>query len=320
MPVFNVNNNCSTGSTAIVLARQAIEAGAARCVLVVGFEQMQRNPSGTPYGDRPHPIARHAEMVARLQGQSDAPFAAQMFGGAAREYQRTRGVESKTFAKIAEKARRHAAHNPHAVYRDAMSVDEVMASRPIFEPLTKLMCCPPTSGAAAVVLTSDEFARKRDATRPVYIAAQAMTTDTASSFGDSLIQMVGYDMARAAAERVYEQAGLGPRDVDVVELHDCFASNELMSYEALGLCRLGEAEKLVCDGDNTYGGRWVINPSGGLLSKGHPLGATGVAQCVELVWQLRGEAAERQVSGARVALQHNLGLGGACVVTLYRRA
>ena len=131
--------------------------------------------------------------------------------------------------------------------------------------------------------------------------------------------MVGFDMAKAAAKQAYEKAGLGPDDIDVVELHDCFTANELLTYEALGLCKEGEAEKFINDGDNTYGGAFVTNPSGGLLSKGHPLGATGLAQCTELVWQLRGTAEQRQVEGAKVALQHNLGLGGACVVTVYRR-
>jgi len=134
-----------------------------------------------------------------------------------------------------------------------------------------------------------------------------------------MIKMVGYDMAKAAAAKVYAQAGIGPDDVDVVELHDCFTANELLSYEALGLCKEGEAEKFIWDGDNTYGGKFVTNSSGGLRSKGHPLGATGLAQCTELVWHLRGQAEARQVEGARIALQHNLGLGGACVVTMYRR-
>jgi acetyl-CoA acetyltransferase len=131
--------------------------------------------------------------------------------------------------------------------------------------------------------------------------------------------MVGYDMAVGAARKVYEQSGIGPDSVDVVELHDCFTANEILTYEALGLCKEGEAEKFIWDGQNTYGGKFVTNPSGGLLSKGHPLGATGLAQCTELVWQLRGQAEQRQVANARVALQHNLGLGGACVVTMYRR-
>jgi acetyl-CoA acetyltransferase len=147
-----------------------------------------------------------------------------------------------------------------------------------------------------------------------------MTTDTPSTFdsGD-MRKVVGYDMARAAAAQVYEAAGIGPEALDVVELHDCFTANELISYEALQLTPEGTAEQFIVDGDNTYGGRLVTNPSGGLLSKGHPLGATGLAQCTELVWQLRGQAEQRQVEGARLALQHNLGLGGACVVTLYER-
>lgn len=150
--------------------------------------------------------------------------------------------------------------------------------------------------------------------------AQAITTDPAGVIeSKNPIQLVGWDMARAAAQQAYEQAGIGPQDIDVVELHDCFAHNELISYEALGLCGEGEGEKFVLDGDNTYGGKYVTNPSGGLLSKGHPLGATGLAQCYELTLQLRGQARERQVNGARIALQHNLGLGGACVVTVYQK-
>jgi acetyl-CoA acetyltransferase len=153
----------------------------------------------------------------------------------------------------------------------------------------------------------------------VTIAAQAMTTDTPTTFesGD-MMRLVGYDMSQAAARQVYARAGIGPEDLDVVELHDCFAHNELITYEALGLCPEGGAAKFIADGDNTYGGQVVTNPSGGLLSKGHPLGATGLAQCYELTHQLRGSAEARQVEGARIALQHNLGLGGACVVTLYR--
>jgi acetyl-CoA acetyltransferase len=146
-----------------------------------------------------------------------------------------------------------------------------------------------------------------------------MRTDYESSFGDSMIKMVGFDMAKNAAQAVYEESGIGPEDVDVIELHDCFTTNEVLTYEALGLCGEGEAEKFIEDGDNTYGGKFVTNPSGGLLSKGHPLGATGLAQCTELVWHLRGQAEDRQVEGARIALQHNLGLGGAAVVTMYRR-
>ncbi|MCK6551487.1 lipid-transfer protein [Myxococcota bacterium] len=318
IPVFNVNNNCSTGSTAIMLGRQAIEAGA-DCVLVVGFEQMEKGALGSKYTDRTNPIEQHFGVMARVQGVNQAPPAAQMFGGAGREYRWRYGTKRETFAKISEKARKHAAKNPFALFVDPVTVDDVLAAPEVFDPLTRLQCCPPTCGAAAVVLASADFAAKHGHTSPVYIAAQSMKTDFGSSFGDSMIKMVGFDMSAAAAKETYERAGLGPEDVDVVELHDCFTANELLTYEALGLAKEGEAEKLIWDGDNTFGGKWVTNPSGGLLSKGHPLGATGVAQCVELVWQLRGTAGARQVEGAKVALQHNLGLGGACVVTAYRK-
>ncbi len=189
-----------------------------------------------------------------------------------------------------------------------------------FGPLTRFQCCPPTCGSAAAIVCSDDFAKKKGITNPVYIAGQSMITDFSSSFEDkSALKIVGYDMTSAAAKDVYEQAGIGPDDVDVVELHDCFTANELISYEGLGLTPEGTAEKFIEEGDNTYGGKVVTNPSGGLLSKGHPLGATGLAQCAELVWQLRGEAGVRQVEGAKVALQHNIGLGGAAVVAMYRK-
>lgn len=320
IPVFNVNNNCSTGSSALFLARQAVEGGLAECVLVVGFEQMERGALASKWSDRANPLEGFVTLMSRVQGFNDAPPAAQMFGGAGREYRWKYGTKRETFAKVAEKARKHAAKNPYALFNDPLTVEEILASPEVFDPLTRYQCCPPTCGAAAAVLCSDEFAKKHGISRPVYIAAQAMTTDYPSTFEeDSMIKMVGFDMAKKAAEKVYQQSGLGPEDVDVVELHDCFTANEILTYEALGLCKEGEAEKLIWDGDNTFGGKWVTNPSGGLLSKGHPLGATGLAQCTELVWQLRGQADQRQVPEASVALQHNLGLGGACVVTMYRR-
>jgi sterol carrier protein 2 len=319
IPVFNVNNNCSTGSTALMLARQAVEGGLAECVLAVGFEQMQKGALEAKWSDRTNPLDKHVGTMNDQQGFNQAPAAAQMFGGAGREYRWKYGTRRETFAKVSVKARQHASRNPLALFPETLSLEEVMNSPEVFDPLTRYQCCPPTCGAAAAILCSDEFARKVGASNPVYIAAQAMTTDYASSFQDSMIKMVGFDMAKAAAQQVYERSGLGPQDVQVIELHDCFTANEVLTYEALGLCPEGGAEKLIEDGDNTYGGRWVTNPSGGLLSKGHPLGATGLAQCTELVWQLRGTADKRQVPGAKVALQHNLGLGGACVVTMYRR-
>jgi len=319
IPIYNVNNNCSTGSTALMLARQAIEGGLAECVIAVGFEKMEKGALGSKYTDRVTPLVQHMQVMNDVQGFVPAPPAAQMFGGAGNEYAQAYGTKPETFARISVKARKHAAKNPFAIFTDELSLDDVMSAPQVFGPLTRYQCCPPTCGAAAAVLCSEDFAKKHGKSDLVHIVGQAMTTDFESSFGpQSMVKMVGFDMAQKAAERVYEQAGIGPEDVDVVELHDCFTANELLTYEALGLCAVGDAEKFIEDGDNTYGGKYVTNPSGGLLSKGHPLGATGLAQCTELVWQLRGQAAQRQVDGARVALQHNLGLGGACVVTMYR--
>jgi len=320
IPIINVNNNCSTGSTALYLARQAIESGAVDCVLAVGFEQMPPGALSAGWNDRRSPFAIFDEVSERVQGASEAPMAARYFGGAGREHMERFGTSQVTFAKISVKSRAHAANNPYAVFRDAVTVEQVMASPLIYDPLTRLMCCPPTCGAAAAVICSPEFAARHGIDPSIVIRAQAMTTDTPSSFdsGD-LRRLVGYDMTVAAATQVYESAGIGPEEIKVVELHDCFATNELLSYEALGLTPEGTGERFVADGDNTYGGRVVTNPSGGLLSKGHPLGATGLAQCAELVWQLRGTAGARQVDDVTLALQHNIGLGGAAVVTLYEK-
>jgi sterol carrier protein 2 len=319
IPVFNVNNNCSTGSTALMLAYQAVGAGVSECALALGFEKMEKGSLGTKYGDRTNPLDKHVQVMMDIQGFAPAPPAAQMFGGAGREHMQRYGTTARQLAKVASKNRGHAVDNERSQFRQAATVDEVLASPMIFAPLTKFQCCPTTDGAAAAVLCSEEFARRHGATDPVTIEAMALVTDTAGSFERSMIKMVGADMTAAAAKTVYEESGLGPDQIDVIELHDCFTANELITYEGLGLCKEGEAGKLIEDDDTTYGGAWVVNPSGGLLSKGHPLGATGLAQCFELNQQLRGQCGSRQVDGARVALQHNLGLGGACVVTMYRR-
>jgi acetyl-CoA acyltransferase len=320
VPVVNVNNNCSTGSSALFLARQAVASGAADCVLAFGFEQMQRGALTAHWTDRPSAFARFEDVLAST-GDDDTgvPMAPRYFGAAGAAYCDRYGMDPAVFAQIAVKARRHAAHNPYAVFTDRVTVEEVLASPRIHGPLTRLQCCPPTCGAAAALLVSTEFAARHGLRAQVAVAAQAMTTDTPDSFAGDPIDLVGYRMSRAAARQVYEQAGVAPEDVRVVELHDCFTTNELLSYEALGLTPEGTAEKFVADGDNTYGGRVVTNPSGGLLSKGHPLGATGLAQCAELTWQLRGTAGPRQVEDVTVALQHNIGLGGAAVVTLYEK-
>jgi acetyl-CoA acetyltransferase len=321
VPVFNVNNNCATGSTALFLARQAVASGAVECALAVGFEQMKAGALGTVFDDRPSPFDRFDAQADALLKVDDVPLALRYFGGAGLTHMQQYGTRLSTFAKIRAKASRHAANNPLALFRKVVTEDEVLAS-PVMWPgvMTRLMTCPPTCGGAAAIVCSDAFAQRHGLDRSVRIRAQAMTTDKQSTFdANDMRQLVGFDMTRDAATQVYSQAGIGPQDLDVVELHDCFAHNELLTYEALGLCGEGNAEKFVLDGDNTYGGRYVTNPSGGLLCKGHPLGATGLAQCTELVQQLRGQADRRQVKGARLALQHNLGLGGACVVTLYER-
>jgi acetyl-CoA acetyltransferase len=322
LPIVNVNNNCSTGSTALFLARQAIESGASDCVLALGFEQMRRGALGTVFDDRPSPFEDFDREAEALVGMPELPLALRYFGGAGLAHMKKYGTPLEAFASVRAKASRHASRNPLALLRDELTVDDVLNSPALWPGvLTRLMACPPTCGAAAAVLVSDNYAQRHGLRRDVRIRAQAMTTDRLDSFtSHDMMMLVGYGMSHAAAHRVYELSGVGPDDLDVVELHDCFAHNELISYEALGLCDEGEAAAFIAAGDNTYGGRVVTNPSGGLLSKGHPLGATGLAQCYELTQQLRGSAAERQVDGARLALQHNLGLGGACVVTLYERA
>jgi acetyl-CoA acetyltransferase len=320
VPVYNVNNNCSTGSTALFMGYQAIGSGLNECVLALGFEKMERGSLGAKYSDRTHPMDRHIQVMMDKQGFENAPAAAQMFGGAGREHMERYGTTKEQLAKVAVKNRRHAVKNERSQFRVASSLEEVLAAPLVFDPLTKFQCCPTSDGSAAAVLCSEEFAKKLGITNPVTIEGMAMTTDFPTTFDPpSLIKMVGQDLTTAGAKQVYEQAGLGPDDIDVIELHDCFTPNELITYEGLGLCGEGEAGRLIDEDQTTYGGKWVVNPSGGLLSKGHPLGATGLAQCFELNQQLRGLSGERQVEGARVALQHNLGLGGACVIGMYRR-
>ncbi|MFF2463892.1 lipid-transfer protein [Streptomyces mirabilis] len=325
VPVYNVNNNCATGSSALMLARQFVEGGAADCVLALGFEKMKRGAlgGGADGGDfSTSPVARHYGVMAARHGFEMSPPTAQIFGDAAREHMEKYGTTEAQLAAVGAKNHRHSANNPYAQFQDVYGVDEILAARVVHRPLTKLQCSPTSDGAAAAVVVSERFLERHEPARqPVEIVAQAMTTDTEESFASgSCVDVVGQPMSREAARQVYERSGLGIDDVDVVELHDCFSINELLTYEALGMCEEGESGELVESGATTYGGRWVVNPSGGLISKGHPLGATGIAQVAELVWQLRGEAGPRQVSGARVGLAHNIGLGGAAVVTLLRAA
>jgi sterol carrier protein 2 len=321
VPIVNVNNNCSSGSTALFLARQAVQSGMVDCALAVGFEQMQPGALGEIWRDRPSALGRFNQSADDIVGETQIPLTLRFFGGAGREYMERYDAPLELFAKVRAKASRHASANPLALFRKVVSAEDVLASQVIWPGvLTRLMACPPTCGGAAAVVVSEAYARKHGLRSDVRIKAQAMTTDRAGTFADrSMINLVGAEMARDAARAVYAEAGVAPEDIDVCELHDCFAQNEVFTYEALGFCGEGESAKFVDDGDNTYGGRVVANPSGGLLSKGHPLGATGLAQCYELTHQLRGTAEARQVEGAQLALQHNLGLGGAAVVTLYEK-
>jgi acetyl-CoA acetyltransferase len=320
IPAVNVNNNCSTGSSALWMARNFIRGGIADCTLALGFEKMEKGSLGIKYEDRTTPMDRHVMAMIEKRGFAPAPPAAQMFGNAGREHMEKYGTKAESFARIGEKNHRHSVNNPYSQFRDEYTLEDILAAPMVHDPLTKLQCCPTSDGGAAAVLASERFVREHGLEdQAIEIVGQAMTTDFPSTFEGSDIKLVGQDMTRAAADKVYEESGLGPDDVDVIELHDCFSANELVTYEGLGLCGEGEGGELIDSGAVTYGGNWVVNPSGGLISKGHPLGATGLAQCSELTWQLRGQADKRQVDGAEVALQHNLGLGGAAVVTMYRR-
>ena len=321
VPIYNVNNNCSTGSTALFMAKQLVEGGIVDCAMALGFEKMEKGSLGIKYTDRTVPLDKHMKLMVELRGFAQAPPAPQMFGNAGREHMERYGTRPETFAKIGWKNHKHSVNNPYSQFQDEYSLEDILAAPMVYEPLTKLQCCPTSDGAAAAILASEGFvARHGLAARAVEIAGMAMATDLPSTFDEkSCIKMVGFDMSRKAARKAYEQSGLGPEDAQVVELHDCFSANELITYEALGLAEEGKGGELVDSGATTYGGRWVVNPSGGLISKGHPLGATGLAQCAELNWQLRGRAEKRQVSGARVAIQHNIGLGGAAVVAVYRK-
>ena len=320
IPIYNVNNNCSTGSTALFMAKQFIEGGLADCVMALGFEKMEKGSLGMKYTDRTIALDKHFQVMVDRHGFAQAPAAPQMFGNAGLEHNERYGTTPEHFAKIGWKNHKHSVNNPYSQFQDEYSLEDIKNAPQVFGPLTKLQCCPTSDGSGAAILANEDFVRKHGLQdRAIEIAGMAMTTDFPSSYEGSMIKMVGADMTQAAAQKVYEQSGMGPENVDVVELHDCFSCNELITYEALGRCPEGKAGEFVDSGAQTYGGQVVVNPSGGLISKGHPLGATGLAQCCELTWQLRGDAEKRQVEDASVALQHNLGLGGAAVVTLYRK-
>lgn len=322
IPIFNVNNNCSTGSTGLAIARNVISHGGADCVLVVGFEKMMPGSLQSFWQDRSNPTGTTAEMMKATRGVTNAPGAAQMFGNAGREYMEKYGAKPEDFAEIARINHEHSQRNPYSQFQDVYTLEQIMKAPMIHEPLTKLQCCPTSDGGAAAVLVSQDFldARPHLKEQAILIAGQTMATDAPSLFSRSAIDLMGFDMTKYAAQTAMKEAGVTPAEIKVCELHDCFSANEMITIDALGLSPPGKAHEMVRNGDITYGGKMVINPSGGLISKGHPLGASGIAQCAELVWHLRGWANNRLIKDTRVALQHNLGLGGAVVVTVYKRA
>jgi len=322
IPVTNVNNNCATGSTALYLAAQMVRGGLNQCALAFGFEKMQMGSLAGKYTDRESVVGLHLRSLEKACDVDEKiPFAPQMFALAGREHMKRYGSTPEHFAWIGWKNHEHSTRNPYAQFQKEFSLEQIIDAPMVMEPLTKLQCSPTSDGSAAAVIASEDFVERHGLwDKAVEIKGQALRTDIPDSVNSSsVIDLVGSPITRAAADAAYRQAGVGADDIDVIELHDCFSSNEILCYEALGLARTGEGHLLVEAKDTTYGGRWVVNPSGGLISKGHPLGATGLAQCAELTWQLRGVAGARQVEDAQLCLQHNLGLGGACVVTIYGR-
>lgn len=322
IPIYNVNNNCATGSTGISMARTFIASGAANCVMVVGFEKMAPGSLGTTFNDREPPLGNTVAMMAETRGFQPSPPTIQLFGNVAKEYMERYGALPEHFAEIARINHVHSVQNPYSQFQDVYSLDQVKESSMAFEPLTKLQCCPTSDGGAAAILVSQAFldARPHLKSQAIQIAGQCLATDAPGLFSKSSIDLVGDGMNRYAASKALAEAKIRPEDVQVIELHDCFSANEMIAIEALGLCETGKAFELVSRGDITYGGKYLINPSGGLISKGHPLGATGIAQCAELVWHLRGWANNRNFKDTKYCLQHNIGLGGAVVVTVLKRA
>jgi sterol carrier protein 2 len=322
IPIWNVNNNCSTGSTGLFLGRNMIAGGQADAVLVIGFEKMNPGSLQSYFQDRANPTGTFGEMMKATRGVTNAPGAAQMFGNAGREYIEKYGAKNEDFAEIARVNHEHSKRNPYSQFQDEYTLEQIMKSPMIHEPLTKLQCCPTSDGGAAAVLVSQSFldARPHLKEQAVLIAGQVLATDTESVFSRSAIDLMGYGMNEYAAKIALDEAGVSVKDIKVAEVHDCFSANEMIVIDALGFSEKGKAHEMVRNGDITYGGKMVINPSGGLISKGHPLGASGIAQCAELVWHLRGWANNRLVEGTTAAMQHNLGLGGAVVVSVYKRA
>jgi sterol carrier protein 2 len=292
IPIYNTNNACATGSTGLHMARTLIRAGAVDCVLVIGFEMMQPGAIKSTYTDRPSPMGLETQMMEETYGKHDTPRNAQFFGNAGREYMDKYGAKLEDFAEIGRISHEHSQRNPYAQFQQEYTLKEIMDSTMIHSPLTKLQCSPTSDGAGAAVIVSERFLEKHSKLKDqaILMAGQALRTDDPSLYSKSAMDLIGFGMSKRAAQDAMKEAGVTPKDVGVCELHDCFSANELILLEGLGFCEKGKAHEMVRNGDITYGGKGpVINPSGGLISKGHPLGATGLAQCCELTWQLRGK-------------------------------
>ncbi|KWU47484.1 thiolase-like protein [Rhodotorula sp. JG-1b] len=332
IPIINVNNNCSTGSSALWLARQAVEYGISDCVMALGFEKMAPGSLTNAFSDRDAPLSKTVGLMSEMGKMSNGPFAAQIFGNGGEEYCEKYGATREHLAKIASKSHRHSVNNPYAQFHHGKSTEEVLQDQKVTNFLTRSMCCPTSDGAGCAIVCSEEFVKRHKLeNQAIEIASMGMATDSNRLFDDrSSIELAGVDMTRKAAKEAFTKAGITADDIQLIELHDCFAPNELMTYDALGLTPPGKAHKLVDGGDNTYGGKFVVNASGGLLAKGHPLGATGLGMAFYCCMQLRGWAGPMQdprcVPGelekqgkTAYTLLHNVGLGGSSVVAIFRR-
>ncbi|MAZ45103.1 MAG: thiolase [Gammaproteobacteria bacterium] len=308
IPVVNVSNACATGATAFREAWASVKAGLYDCVLAVGVEQMGKGLLGGSGG---------ATGISKegLLGSGTMPA---VFAEAGMEHTNLYGTTFEQFAKVSVKNHHHSTMNPKAMYQIETPLDTVMNSEMISYPNTKLMCSVNVDGSAAAVICSEEKAKELGLMkRAVKVRASVLTSDPWQE-RDLVMPDVNSCTRKASAE-AYEMAGLGPDEIDLVELHDCFATAEILHYENLGLCEKGEAGKLIDDGEVELGGRIPVNVSGGLLSKGHPLGATGIANIYEVTTHLRGEAGQRQVEGARIGMTHVIGLGSACGIHILEK-
>jgi len=307
IPVVNCANACATGATAFRDAWLSVKAGVYDLVLAVGVEQMGRGLLGGGGGGKGIP----------KEGLLGSGLMPAVFAEAGMEHARMYGTSFEQFAKVSVKNHHHSTLNPKAMYQKETPLEEVMNSEMIAYPNTKLMCSVNVDGSAAAVLASERKARELGMDRAVKVRASALTSDPWQE--RDLVMPDVNTCTRLAAKDAYEMAGVGPEDIDLVELHDCFATAEILHYENLGLCKDGEAGKLIDEGETALGGRIPVNCSGGLLSKGHPLGATGIANIYEVSQHLRGEAGKRQVEGARLGLTHVIGLGSACAIHILER-